>query len=198
MVSMRLPTLFFRLAGTSCTTETIPTIRMALATIISSTEKPSCFSPALAKLPFAFNTCILLLRLHQSPRAAHGSLPNLGLPHRYNGDGSKPILRLDRISERQEIGSGRATRRIIHRAAVIKLNGVRKVLRAGHSGACRPRRQRLPVRKLHVIWQHHHWIAGIQYSIAFQVDIKNGVPALHRFTQADRSVAPYRRVSRSE
>ena len=52
-VSRRLPTLEFRLAGTSCTTEAIPTIRIALAKIISRMEKPRCSRPYLAKLRFA-------------------------------------------------------------------------------------------------------------------------------------------------
>src|ERR1700719_787102 len=59
MVSMRFATLDCKLAGTSCTTETIPTIRMALARIISSTEKPFWSHPVLVKSLFAFTDCIL-------------------------------------------------------------------------------------------------------------------------------------------
>src|SRR6267143_3050152 len=135
MVSKRLPTLEFKLAGTSCTTETIPTIRMALARIISSTEKPLCFRPCLATVRFAFATLILAPALHPRPWAASGGLPKLGLPHGNDGDRSTPVLRLVRISESQEISPCRATSRKIHRAAVVERNGARKILEARYPDA---------------------------------------------------------------
>src|SRR5260370_2722162 len=127
MVSKRLPTLEFKLAGTSCTKETIPTIRMALARIICSREKPLCFRPCLAKLRFAFATLILAPALHPRPWAASGGLPKLGLPHGDDGDRPTPVLRLVRISKSQEIRPCWATGRIIHCSAVVERDGAGKI-----------------------------------------------------------------------
>src|SRR5260370_42581811 len=170
MVARRITTLEFRLAGTSCSSEKIPTIRMALARIISSTDKPLCFRPCLAKLRFAFATLILAPALHPRPWAASGGLPKLGLPHGNDGDRATPVLRLVRISKSQEIRPCWATGRIIHCSAVVERDGAGKILQAGRPDARLIGSQGLTACDLHVAGQHKHRLDHVPPSIAAQIE----------------------------
>src|SRR5260221_10164836 len=193
MVSMRFATLDCKLAGTSCTTETIPTIRMALARIISRTEKPFCSLRPLVKSQFAFADCILTPAFTSLSRGRPWGLPNLGLAHQYDGDRSKPVLVWICVCKHQKIWSGCAGNREIYRSAVIKRNGARKILSVLKSGA-RHSTRRAAIHNLHVTRQHHEWLARVQFSISIHIDKESGV--VRREEQAYDAVTPNGSVSR--